>query len=466
MYKKLRNGWGKHLDFVFLDIICAEIAYFLAFTIYLEFDFENPLYRYTAVLIFVSEIINGTISSSFKSVLKRGYLKELGATIFHVFTIWVLVFFLIFLFKLDAGTLFSRMAFLLSFIFHIIFSYWVRILWKRIIVKRLRSSNDRALLLVVDEKNAGRIITTIRKNNFYGLGIVGLIITDKDMIGESVEGVKVVSSIDKAVDYIVHQHIDEVFIKSSHSDLKDFASACTSMGLAVHRPISNIPNTETHVQKLAGYSVLTSAIHMMSTDQIMIKRIFDIIGGLVGSAITCIIFPFIAVSIKSRSKGPVFFRQRRVGQNGKIFYMYKFRSMHTDAEERKAALMSENEMGDDMMFKMEDDPRIIRGIGHFIRKYSIDELPQFFNVLIGDMSLVGTRPPTVEEWKKYLPNHRVRLSVKPGITGMWQVSGRNKITDFEEIVKLDEKYLNKWSYGLDIRIILKTISGIFKGEGK
>ena len=123
-------------------------------------------------------------------------------------------------------------------------------------------------------------------------------------------------------------------------------------------------------------------------------------------------------------------------------------------------------MGDDLTFKMEDDPRIIPGIGAFLRKHSLDEFPQFFNVMKGDMSLVGTRPPTIDEWKKYLPNHRVRLAVRPGITGMWQVSGRNEITDFEEIVRLDEQYINEWSFGLDAKILLKTIGSIFKGTGK
>ena len=136
-----------------------------------------------------------------------------------------------------------------------------------------------------------------------------------------------------------------------------------------------------------------------------------------------------------------------------------------DAEERKKELMKQNKVKDGMMFKMDDDPRIIKGIGHFIRKTSIDEFPQFWNVLKGDMSMVGTRPPTVEEWEKYAPRHRIRMATKPGLTGMWQVSGRSNITDFEEVVKLDEKYIREWSFGLDIRIILKTIGNVVKGVG-
>ncbi|MBO5561173.1 MAG: sugar transferase, partial [Firmicutes bacterium] len=165
------------------------------------------------------------------------------------------------------------------------------------------------------------------------------------------------------------------------------------------------------------------------------------------------------------SPGPIFFSQQRVGKNGKLFKIYKFRSMYMDAEERKKELMEQNKVKDGMMFKMDKDPRIIKGIGHVIRDLSIDEFPQFWNVLKGDMSLVGTRPPTLDEWEKYELHHRKRLAIKPGLTGMWQVSGRSNITDFEEIVKLDTQYIEEWSISLDIIIILKTILVVLKKEG-
>ena len=136
-----------------------------------------------------------------------------------------------------------------------------------------------------------------------------------------------------------------------------------------------------------------------------------------------------------------------------------------DAEERKKELMEQNKVKDGMMFKMDDDPRIIKGIGHFIRKTSIDEFPQFWNVLKGDMSMVGTRPPTLDEWEKYSPRHRIRMATKPGLTGMWQVSGRSNITDFEEVVKLDERYIREWNFALGIKIILKTVGNMVSGDG-
>ena len=194
------------------------------------------------------------------------------------------------------------------------------------------------------------------------------------------------------------------------------------------------------------------------------KRVFDIIFS--SMALLCLspIFIITVIWIKLEDKGPAFYKSKRVGSNYKVFDFYKFRSMYMDAEERKKELMQQNEM-DGLMFKMKDDPRIIP-IGHFIRKYSIDELPQFFNVLKGDMSIVGTRPPTVDEYEQYQVHHRGRLASKPGITGLWQVSGRNQITDFEEIVELDTDYIMRWSVVEDIRIILKTVRLVIHGDGE
>ena len=196
---------------------------------------------------------------------------------------------------------------------------------------------------------------------------------------------------------------------------------------------------------------------------IWVKRFVDILGGTVGLLITALLTPFIALAIRLDSPGPIFFCQTRIGKNGRRFKFYKFRSMYIDAEERKKELMAQNEVKG-LMFKMENDPRITP-VGRFLRKTSLDELPQFYNILVGDMSLIGTRPPTTDEFEKYNLYYRRRLSMTPGLTGMWQISGRSDISDFDEVVRLDLEYIDNWSLLLDIKILFQTVKVVCLGKG-
>ena len=209
--------------------------------------------------------------------------------------------------------------------------------------------------------------------------------------------------------------------------------------------------------------MITYTRFQSSYKRLLIKRVMDIAGGLVGMLITLLFFPFVAIAIKLDSPGPVLFSQIRIGRNGRRFKIYKFRSMYVDAEERKKELEKQNEM-QGLMFKMENDPRITR-VGKFIRKTSIDELPQFYNVLKGDMSLVGTRPPTADEFEKYNQYYRRRISMTPGLTGLWQVSGRSEIEDFDDVVKYDLQYIDNWSLTLDIKILLRTVWVVLARRG-
>ena len=229
------------------------------------------------------------------------------------------------------------------------------------------------------------------------------------------------------------------------------------------------------LQKLGSYKVITNSVKFISAGWLILKRIIDILGGLVGCVFTLLLTIIIGPLIYFKDPGPIFFKQVRIGRNGKPFKIYKFRSMYMDAEERKATLMSQNKM-QGLMFKMDDDPRIIgsekkgkdgrpKGIGNFIRNTSIDEFPQFFNVVLGNMSLVGWRPCTRNEWEQYNLEHRSRAGMKPGITGMWQVSGRSKIKDFDEVVRLDQEYIENWSILLDIKILVKTFVVVIKRDG-
>lgn len=263
--------------------------------------------------------------------------------------------------------------------------------------------------------------------------------------------------------------VDEVLLDlQDDEEIQKETERFLEMGITVHQCLTRVSKENVHtktVENFGGYTVLSTSIRIASGRQLFLKRLMDIAGGLAGVVVTGILTIFIGPAIYIKSPGPIFFSQERVGKNGRRFRIYKFRSMYPDAEARKKELMDKNNIKDGMMFKMDDDPRIIKGVGNFIRKTSLDEFPQFWNVLKGDMSLVGTRPPTVDEWEKYDLHHRRRLAAKPGLTGMWQVSGRSSITDFEKVVSLDTQYITEWSLGLDIKILFKTVEVIFKEEG-
>lgn len=263
--------------------------------------------------------------------------------------------------------------------------------------------------------------------------------------------------------------IDQVFVidkVENELEVQKYVDVCMEMGVTIKvvMDIYRDKIAKSYVSSIGTYPVVTYHTVSLNNSEKAIKRTMDIIGAIFGIIIFSPIMILSAILIKLSSPGPVIFKQVRVGMNGRYFHIFKFRTMYVDAEERKKELMKDNEVEGGFMFKMKDDPRITK-VGKILRKTSIDELPQFFNVLIGDMSLVGTRPPTVDEVELYSRNHWRRISIKPGITGMWQVSGRSKITSFDEIVSLDTKYIDEWSVKMDLKVLIKTIIVLFKREG-
>lgn len=292
-----------------------------------------------------------------------------------------------------------------------------------------------------------------------------------DVIKESeinhIGNVPVVAGMEDLEEYLLSHVVDSVFIEAEmpREKREELITRLVQAGVTVHNNLAHVPHGLTHqaVERIGNYTVFTTGMHIATGRQIFLKRFMDIMGGICGSILALFAMLIFGPVIYIQSPGPIFFTQTRVGKNGRRFKIYKFRSMYMDAEQRKAELMQQNEMNG-LMFKMKEDPRIIP-IGHFLRKFSIDELPQFFNVIRGDMSLVGTRPPTIDEFEQYQLHHRGRLNSKPGITGLWQVSGRNAITDFEEVVRLDTMYIMNWSVSEDIRILWKTVRQVVQGEG-
>ena len=478
MYRKARKGLLKHLDFLIIDLICLELSFYVSYMIREPGTalMEQSLYRNMFIVLLLIQIVVCELFNTFKDVLKRGKLKELKATVKNA--LLVLILFSLYLFLTQRGSGYSRIIWLLTLCLYCGTSYGTRLLWKRYLISRKDfSRGKRSLLIITSGQVVDEVLDRIRKNNYEGLSVQGIVLVDEAGTGQMIKGVPVVADVNTVLAYASKKWIDEVFI-----NIPKELPLCTElinqflqMGITVHLNLfetERVVGAKRSVERLSSYTVLTYSINTASTRQLLAKRLMDIAGGLVGCLFTLLLIVFIGPAIYIQSPGPLFFSQERVGKNGHMFKIYKFRSMYMDAEERKKELMQQNQVKDGFMFKMENDPRIIgsekgpgKGIGHFIRKTSIDEFPQFWNVLKGDMSLVGTRPPTLDEWEKYSYHHRARLATKPGMTGMWQVSGRSDIRDFDEVVKLDLEYIENWSIGLDIKILFRTVMVVLKGKG-
>ena len=471
MYRKKTSSWLKHWDFILLDLILLEVSYLLAQwlrhgTAYYR---EAPLYRNVFFAIAAIDLVVGMMMGSYRGILRRGYWLEAKAVAKHAIIVTVCV--IVYLFAMKESSNYSRVVTFAFPIISICVLYIGRILLKKWLSKhRGPASGKRAILLIGGKKNYREIVEAFTDNPYSEFHVMGIGIIDaKENEIPNYHGFPVFCGESAIEDFAQLNWVDEaLFSIPTELALPDkLIENFGIMGITVHIKLARVADDSSNqiVEKLEGYTVLSTSINMVSAGQLIFKRTMDICGGLVGMLLTGIIFIFVAPIIYIKSPGPIFFKQVRIGKNGKKFNIYKFRSMYMDAEERKKELMAQNDIKDGMMFKMDNDPRIIKGIGNFIRDYSLDEFPQFWNVLKGDMSLVGTRPPTVDEWEKYEMHHRSRLAFKPGLTGMWQVSGRSNITDFEEVVRLDTEYIKKWSPGLDIKILFKTVAVVLGKVG-
>ena len=340
-------------------------------------------------------------------------------------------------------------------------------------IKRLLSlirrggHNVRHILIMGLEPQAMEMAELIKEHSSLGLHIVGFACDKKDM-DTTFQGLPIIGYMRDIIPFCRENTVDEVIWCSDCDgpEKEDLFYDLTTMGITFRAILKcyNYPVIRTELSLFHDkIPLITYHTKEFDASQLLAKRCLDLLGSLVGLTILVLLFPFIAFAIRVESPGPVFFGQTRVGKNGRTFRCWKFRSMYRDAEARKQQLMEQNEMKG-AMFKMADDPRVTK-VGKFIRKTSIDELPQFLNVLWGEMSLVGTRPPTPDEVATYENWHHKRISIKPGITGLWQVSGRNRINDFDQVARLDIQYIESWSLWLDIKILFKTIWAVLAKRG-
>lgn len=460
----------EYYGLLLIDLCCVMWSYLLA--LYLRFGSvaalgDGNVHIVTIFCILLFCIIYNSLTEINKDFTIRGYYVEMIVVLKRnviISIIWGCSLFLV-----QAAQDFSRLVFgffvivnlLLTYIMHLLFKKYIRIYYTR-------EKNKTKVMLVTDNNHLEEVLDLLLQKAEYQYDITSVTVWDKNRKQQMIRNIPIAADASDMLDVARQMPLDEVLIYlpgEKREIIQQIIIDFEMMGIVCHYSIDMTDfNAKTRtLEEFAGFTVITYALNQIDYKHRMLKRGMDLAGGLIGLLITILFFPFVAAAIKLDSKGPVLFAQTRIGKNGRRFKMYKFRSMYADAEERKKELMKKNEM-QGLMFKMENDPRITK-VGRFLRKTSIDELPQFFNVLKGDMSLVGTRPPTVDEFERYSPYYRRRLCMTPGLTGLWQVNGRSNVEDFDDVVKYDLKYIDYWSLSLDIKILFQTIGVVLFRKG-
>lgn len=472
-------------------LLFANIVSYIIFTAAIPKIIEYPhssWVNYTMTLFIVYVIVFIFFSSPL-NVLMRSRPREFFSTLRNCVITYALLAVVLILTKNDIID--SRYLFISSFIIFFSVDLILRYITKKSMLKRITDSKHATQTgIITIYSKADKFIKDLQFDWTKNIKAVALLDAEYENNGyycktnkqapspikiraDEIHKIPVVANKNNVMGWIRTAALDEVFINipAGHEDyIAQLIEELEDMGITVHvnipsleKIISNSKFDNINCNMVAGHPVAVFSPAVHNEREIILKKAIDLIGGLIGTILSLPIILITAIPLLIESPGPLIFKQARVGKNGRIFNIYKLRSMYVDAEERKQALMSQNKM-DGLMFKMDNDPRITK-VGKFIRKFSIDELPQFWNVLKGDMSLIGTRPPTVEEFEQYESHHKRRLSMKPGITGLWQVSGRSDIQDFEEVVKLDCEYIDTWSPLLDIKILFKTVSVVLTHKG-
>ncbi len=455
---------------ILLDVVSIWGSLFIAR--FIRYQGEDPFVSNEAmigmfVLYVIISLLFNFFTNGYDDFARRGALKEIIHVVLSTIALFIFTGATIYALRFEAKT--SRLVIGYSAVLFALINTLVRFLVKSYLRRTFRNSKEsEKILIVTKEKELPHVLERLEKDGGWSYQIVGLSVVDKDMKGIKAGEYEIIAGKHDTVDCIRSHSVDTVIIDCPDSDINSLSylvQSVLAMGVVCHNCIDVLGVDAPHVSigKIIGMPVMSYSLVRFDYRKRVVKRAFDFFVGIIGSLITIILTPFIGLAIKLDSPGPIMFSQVRIGKNGRRFKMYKFRSMYIDAEERKKELMAQNEV-QGLMFKMEHDPRITK-VGNFLRKSSLDELPQFYNILLGDMSLVGTRPPTVDEFEQYNVYYRRRLSITPGLTGLWQVSGRSDIKDFKDVVKLDLEYIDNWGLREDIKIIFKTVGVVLGRKG-
>ena len=494
MYKRKARGWSQHTDFILLDILCAFLSLLAGFLLAEKGKaLSSRFFWMMALETGIVDIVVIVVMDTYHSVLHHSPWDELSLLLTQTGYL-VLVLLVLQLLNQTAGGNLSRIA-LVAVPLYLVTCYIMRQRYKSYLRKKHHIRNRHTLLIALETSQIPTVIPRIIRTNYGAYRFAGLAIMGGDPSEEQarqalrelwdqypeVETVPIVATADTLEQYLTNHWVDEVYLDvSPGAELPvRLINSLMRMGVTIHTALTNLDEIESrhkNVEWVCGNLTITTSLGYITGRDLFLKRLMDILGGLLGSLVTVILMIPVGLAIYFSDRGPIFFSQTRIGENGKKFQIYKFRSMYMNAESMKAQIAQETGQEGHLMFKLQHDPRIIgqkqlpdgtwkKGVGGWIRDLSLDEFPQFFNVLKGDMSLVGTRPPTVDEWNHYEPYHRSRMSTRPGITGLWQVSGRSKIREFDAVVRLDREYIENWSLKQDFRILFKTIYVVLNRNG-
>ena len=444
-----------------LAIVQSFIVILLGYS--LSFIKETEILQTSIIVLYFLHYIVFYSSDFGQDFFKRGNLREFACLtkyiIFFASAISISNFFLENRFSI------SRRGMVYFLVLHSLFLYvlnfCIKHYWKRVF-PNLKGSKK--IFLITATSRVEKVMDKLLEAGDIFWEVVAVSVLDEPNFQH--QRLEVVP-VENILNYATHEVVDEVFINipSEEYDIGEFISRFETMGIDVTVNLNAFDHNLGHdkkIRSMAGLNVITFSTNFYKSSHVIAKRIIDIVGSIFG-LIICGLISIVLVPIIRKDGGPAIFAQTRIGKNGRHFTFYKFRSMCIDAEDKKSELLEKNTMQGGM-FKLDNDPRITK-VGKFIRKTSLDELPQFWNVLIGDMSLVGTRPPTVDEYETYTPEQKRRLSFKPGITGLWQVSGRSEIKNFDDVVKLDVAYIDGWTIWKDIEILLETFKVVLVRQG-
>ncbi|OVE73489.1 hypothetical protein BVX93_01500 [bacterium B13(2017)] len=448
-----------------------NIGFIKFFVSYIDWNLLN----YSSILIWLIPIWFFALSSSNAyDSFRSKYILDTFYTIIHAAVI--VAFFSSILFGFKGFKILILDTFHLGYSFVLIYPALciIALIASRIfliaifrIVRRF-GYNQRQMVIVGTGPRGIKHYKKIVKHPEWGFHIIGFITLEKkDILHKELKKFSILGTIDQMESILDKYPVDEVFYVVPRKWLDKIEKSvmiCDMFGVTTHiaTDLFSIKVSKSTISHFHGLPVLSFNSISTNYSALAFKRTIDILVSTLGIILLLPIFIIIIILIKFESCGPIFFVQNRCGLNGRIFKIYKFRTMVENAEQLKHHLLYKNEQTGPV-FKIKTDPRVTR-LGKFLRKYSIDEIPQLFNILMGDMSLVGPRPPIPNEVKKYKPWQRRRLSMRPGLTCIWQVSGRNAIK-FERWMELDLNYIDNWSLMLDFKLLLKTIPSVLLAKG-